>query len=767
MSSFLPSMPPSNGPAYTDEVKAKFDKLFPKYGALWKSMAKAPKLSDEKCDAQECNAFNIIEGSADAKVPVAHDKNMNYDGHDKENTGPNIFVGAEDGDRKSAKSSEFSEASKESSSSPSKSSTGHSVENSSINSAYLPKTYNPDEANDEKNTIEFPISTPLSSSSSNHSSIISPQFLSPLVLSILSTAKKTKLSHSKNNNISQQIHDWQREKEDDEDDEGSEEEDDRGFSISDGAKNLAEAFEDLSLGGGSNHDSFVNNDESGNIEGGEVRNSSEEDVNKTAREPLSLLSAIFNKTSVSLRVLSNDHEDICGEECDCVDPILEVDEDAGSNGNVDSGVCDDQIDDEDDEAIKSGDTEIQAGADDAENFADKDNKGQDDDAAEWRGRLLVTRDVEKSGSVGGNRVEVGQDETIVEGHDSFDTDTLHDMVLTNPHRNKNKAKVFVLDSDDEDEFSGNDKESENSRDKNFTLSGESEAESTSIRSKESDKEVEEVSSRSYDSEKISPYISSHSDGSINIENESAHSVDESSNSASSEEEEWIELSSDEEEDAKAVKERDRRAKRADAVVILSSDDEVSESDYDNDEESAFSISEDSNNDFSDTSMRGKTKPPSLKGKPCTKTVSPNLTNFTIPKKTRKALMSKLTDATSKQSFRKHRESITQQTFQDFDTRAFRNALSSVTVTWSNKLNTTAGITRMKGRLGTEYASSRVATIELATKVIDNEERLRSTLLHEMCHAAMWLVDGVHKPPHGKCFKKWANISMAKVNDCFA
>jgi hypothetical protein len=69
---------------------------------------------------------------------------------------------------------------------------------------------------------------------------------------------------------------------------------------------------------------------------------------------------------------------------------------------------------------------------------------------------------------------------------------------------------------------------------------------------------------------------------------------------------------------------------------------------------------------------------------------------------------------------------------------------------------------MKGRLG--QPESRVATIELATKVIDNEERLRSTLLHEMCHAAAWLLDGQHKPPHGKCFKKWASISMKHITD---
>eukprot|EP00804_Cyclotella_cryptica_P009637 CCRYP_006303-RA/>CCRYP_006303-RA protein AED:0.49 eAED:0.29 QI:0/0/0/1/0/0/2/0/162 len=47
--------------------------------------------------------------------------------------------------------------------------------------------------------------------------------------------------------------------------------------------------------------------------------------------------------------------------------------------------------------------------------------------------------------------------------------------------------------------------------------------------------------------------------------------------------------------------------------------------------------------------------------------------------------------------------------------------------------------------GPTELKSRVATIELATKVIDNEERLRLMLLHEMCHAASWLVDGVPRP----------------------
>ena len=71
---------------------------------------------------------------------------------------------------------------------------------------------------------------------------------------------------------------------------------------------------------------------------------------------------------------------------------------------------------------------------------------------------------------------------------------------------------------------------------------------------------------------------------------------------------------------------------------------------------------------------------------------------------------------------------------------------------------------MRGRLGEKYADSRVAKIELGIKVIETEEQLRSTLLHEMCHAAAWLVDGVHKPPHGAVFKSWAKKSMRKIKD---
>ena len=121
---------------------------------------------------------------------------------------------------------------------------------------------------------------------------------------------------------------------------------------------------------------------------------------------------------------------------------------------------------------------------------------------------------------------------------------------------------------------------------------------------------------------------------------------------------------------------------------------------------------------------------------------------------------------SKAAFRKRRELCGRTLFSQFNMTAFDGALQKVEVVWSNKLRTTAGLTRLKKRSGGVGPTERIASIELSSKIIDEELRLRSTLLHEMCHAAAWLVDGVSRPPHGSCFKKWANIAMRKVRQTF-
>ena len=87
-----------------------------------------------------------------------------------------------------------------------------------------------------------------------------------------------------------------------------------------------------------------------------------------------------------------------------------------------------------------------------------------------------------------------------------------------------------------------------------------------------------------------------------------------------------------------------------------------------------------------------------------------------------------------------------------DTSVLQSALGDlVTVEWNKRLLTTAGTCTLCRR----GAHTRLARIELSTKVLDESNRLYQTLAHEMCHAAAWVVDGVAKPPHGAVFKKWA------------
>ena len=118
---------------------------------------------------------------------------------------------------------------------------------------------------------------------------------------------------------------------------------------------------------------------------------------------------------------------------------------------------------------------------------------------------------------------------------------------------------------------------------------------------------------------------------------------------------------------------------------------------------------------------------------------------------------------TKKTFEKQRESLTKELFSKFNRTVFDGKLESVNVVWQPRLRTTAGVTRLKRLQGTNAGSNqRIASIELATKILDCESRLASTLLHEMCHAAAWIIDGVSKPPHGSAFKKWASLGHSKV-----
>lgn len=95
----------------------------------------------------------------------------------------------------------------------------------------------------------------------------------------------------------------------------------------------------------------------------------------------------------------------------------------------------------------------------------------------------------------------------------------------------------------------------------------------------------------------------------------------------------------------------------------------------------------------------------------------------------------------------------------------------VSIVWSKKLNTTAGRANWKREairtrpLGGTSAPTTTyrhhASIELAEKVIDDEDRLLNVVAHEFCHLANFMVSGVTNNPHGKEFKAWASRCSAR------
>ncbi|VDK85925.1 unnamed protein product [Litomosoides sigmodontis] len=87
-----------------------------------------------------------------------------------------------------------------------------------------------------------------------------------------------------------------------------------------------------------------------------------------------------------------------------------------------------------------------------------------------------------------------------------------------------------------------------------------------------------------------------------------------------------------------------------------------------------------------------------------------------------------------------------QNAQKYTTAKFPRLDPNMVLEWNARLRLTAGRCRCKPN-GT-------ADVELSTKVCDSPERLRDTLLHELCHAAVWVIDRIHKGGHGSAWKYW-------------
>lgn len=132
---------------------------------------------------------------------------------------------------------------------------------------------------------------------------------------------------------------------------------------------------------------------------------------------------------------------------------------------------------------------------------------------------------------------------------------------------------------------------------------------------------------------------------------------------------------------------------------------------------------------------------------------------------------------AKKVFEKNKHDLAENFLQELDDKITDGKLGEmalptggIKITWTNKLNTTAGranwrreTLRSKQAEGSEIVRHRHhASIELAEKVIGDEHRLLNVLSHEFCHLANFMISGVTSNPHGKEFKTWA----AKCSQAF-
>ncbi|KAM4062270.1 sprT-like family protein [Hirsutella rhossiliensis] len=126
---------------------------------------------------------------------------------------------------------------------------------------------------------------------------------------------------------------------------------------------------------------------------------------------------------------------------------------------------------------------------------------------------------------------------------------------------------------------------------------------------------------------------------------------------------------------------------------------------------------------------------------------------------------------TKKSFDARKRLLAEEFLRELDTEITHGKIAElvestggVKLVWTKTLNTTAGranwrreTTRTKSASGTPISVSHKhhASIELAEKIIDTEDRLLNVVAHEFCHLANFMVSGITNNPHGKEFKGWA------------
>lgn len=124
---------------------------------------------------------------------------------------------------------------------------------------------------------------------------------------------------------------------------------------------------------------------------------------------------------------------------------------------------------------------------------------------------------------------------------------------------------------------------------------------------------------------------------------------------------------------------------------------------------------------------------------------------------------------SGRNYKRNKDELIQKIYALLNRSVFDQKLpEKIDIGWNNKMLRTAGLCTT-GKL--RYPKrERYAKIQISLKVCDSADRLRDTLIHELCHAASWLLDGI-RDSHGDMWRYYARKSnmvhpeLPKVTRC--
>ncbi|CAG8952518.1 hypothetical protein HYFRA_00009622 [Hymenoscyphus fraxineus] len=178
------------------------------------------------------------------------------------------------------------------------------------------------------------------------------------------------------------------------------------------------------------------------------------------------------------------------------------------------------------------------------------------------------------------------------------------------------------------------------------------------------------------------------------------------------------------------------------------------------------------NDWNDEYSPRKTIKPTPKAKPIDDSARPLIL---LPTKKSLAEQGRLIKD-AKKAFSERKHAIAEAFLHELDEKITQGKVSElakstggIKIVWSKKLNTTAGRANwkretIKSSMGAQPIHRHYASIELAEKVIDDEDRLLNVIAHEFCHLANFMISNIKTNPHGKEFKAWASKCSAIFGD---